>query len=267
MQIINATIDDQRQLLEFLEARGLAENVWLIQSVSNDAYFNDETVGQICVCKDQNRIAGVSCIGWNSGRPGEKCMIRLAAEGEEAFHMLVNAFPESQSQDVIIMNTDAQHYMDCVPGYERTDEDVYFTINPEDLKPYTSSSDRIIEVTEETKYLLDGCENPPKWAHKGIEDRIDAYVRDDKVVSVVATGPISPALPSGQRPMYICALYTETEFRRRGYARELIFEVTQRILSEGNLPIYWTDYDNLASQALCKSLGYHYYAQDAFYCR
>ena len=267
MKIINATIDDKSQLLEFLEMRGLAENVWLIHSISDDTIFHDETAGQVYICKDNERIAGVVCVSWYSGRPGEDCMIRLDAEGEEAFNLLLNAIPENKSQLLIAINTGVKQYMDSVPGYERINRDLYYTVNPEQFQPVVISSDNITEVTEERKHLFDGCENPPRWEYRLECSQIDAYILNDRVASSISTSPITPVLPSGYQAISVGALYTQNEHRRRGYARELVSVVTQRILFEGNLPIYWTDQDNIASQALCTSLGYQLYGLEVAYHR
>lgn len=266
MKIINATSDDQSQLLEFLEMRGIAENVWLIHFISDTRNF-DDPVGKIYICKDRNRITGVACVGWNSSQPGGNCMIRVDAEGEDASAMLVNALPKSQSQLFIVINTNVQEYMDCLPGYERSERDLYYTVNPEQFQPVVISSNNIMEVTEELKHLFDGCENPPRWEYLSEDSQIDAYVLGDRAVSAVSTSPITPVSPSGHCAVSVGALYTQNEHRRRGYARELVSMVTESILSEGNVPIYWTDQDNIASQALCTSLGYQLYGLEVAYHR
>jgi predicted GNAT family acetyltransferase len=60
-------------------------------------------------------------------------------------------------------------------------------------------------------------------------------------------------------------LYTGTPYRRQGFARRVVSHITERILSEGHRPIYWTEPENIPSQRLCQSLGYRQYAQKAFY--
>ena len=40
---------------------------------------------------------------------------------------------------------------------------------------------------------------------------------------------------------------------------------TETVLRDGNLPMYWTEPNNAASQELCKGLGYRQYAQQINY--
>jgi len=51
-------------------------------------------------------------------------------------------------------------------------------------------------------------------------------------------------------------VYTKAECRRRGYAAELVCEVTEMILGMGKTPVLYTDGDYAASNAAYASIGY-----------
>jgi len=266
MQIFPATHEDKIELLEFMETRDPAKNVWLVSSIT-DAMECDDPVEDILLCRDDQKLTGVACFFWSCGRVGENCQVRLETENQESLLALLDALPESKSLRIPIINAEVQQYMDSIHGFEREDGDLYFTAVPEQFQPVAVSSDNIIEVTEDLKHLFEGCENPPRWGmYRAPYSRIDAYLINDRVASSVSSGPHSTVLPSGHRLYTVGALYTQTKYRRKGYARELVSLVTQRILSGGNIPIYWTQLENIASQSLCKSLGYYQYAREAHYC-
>jgi predicted GNAT family acetyltransferase len=50
-----------------------------------------------------------------------------------------------------------------------------------------------------------------------------------------------------------------------GLGKRLVSHVTEIILQDGNVPIYWTEPENIASQSLAKSLGYYQIGQKIIY--
>lgn len=51
-------------------------------------------------------------------------------------------------------------------------------------------------------------------------------------------------------------VYTPKEERRKGYAANLIYEVTKILLSKGHVPVLYTDYNYIASNKAYKNAGY-----------
>lgn len=51
-------------------------------------------------------------------------------------------------------------------------------------------------------------------------------------------------------------VYTPPEERRRGYAENLVYEVTKKILEDGLVPLLYTDYNYVASNKTYKNVGY-----------
>lgn len=54
----------------------------------------------------------------------------------------------------------------------------------------------------------------------------------------------------------ISGVRTLIEERRKGYAANLIYHLTNKILEEGNIPLLYTDYNYLPSNQAYKSVGY-----------
>jgi ribosomal protein S18 acetylase RimI-like enzyme len=57
----------------------------------------------------------------------------------------------------------------------------------------------------------------------------------------------------------IAAVYVLEEFRRRGVGQSLVSVAAEAIRAQGRIPTYCTHHDNLASQALVRSLGFEQY--------
>lgn len=54
----------------------------------------------------------------------------------------------------------------------------------------------------------------------------------------------------------ISHVYTPKEERRKGYAANLIYEVTKILLDKGHVPVLYTDYNYIASNKAYKNAGY-----------
>ena len=123
----------------------------------------------------------------------------------------------------------------------------------------------MVELTEADAGLFEGFGQQPRWEHAHVERRLFAIVLDGKVAASVSCTPITPKEATKPLVVSVGGLYTQTPHRRQGLGRRLVSHVTELILSDGNLPIYWTEPGNTASQRLCKSLGYWQYAQKVNY--
>jgi len=66
---------------------------------------------------------------------------------------------------------------------------------------------------------------------------------------------------------YACSIgvFTEREFRGQGMGTSVVSVATRDILRAGRIPLYSTDESNLASLAVCRSLGYLKFGE-ALYC-
>lgn len=61
------------------------------------------------------------------------------------------------------------------------------------------------------------------------------------------------------------AVVTETRYRGRGYAKQVVSAATEYILHRGRLALYVHDRANHASARVCRALGYAEYAEE-FFC-
>jgi GNAT superfamily N-acetyltransferase len=60
------------------------------------------------------------------------------------------------------------------------------------------------------------------------------------------------------------AVVTESGYRGRGLAKQVVSAATRRILDEGKTPLYVYDRTNFASGRVCRSLGYEQFAEQFF---
>jgi len=68
-----------------------------------------------------------------------------------------------------------------------------------------------------------------------------AIVRNERAATSTGIGPVTPAIETKRRVMVISGLYTETQYRRMGLGKQLVSHVTEMILRDGHVPMYWTE--------------------------
>jgi predicted GNAT family acetyltransferase len=60
------------------------------------------------------------------------------------------------------------------------------------------------------------------------------------------------------------AVATATDYRGRGYARDVVALATRHTLDAGRIPIYIHDEDNGSSRFVARAVGYQLYAEIVF---
>lgn len=83
---------------------------------------------------------------------------------------------------------------------------------------------------------------------------------EDKIVALTSRGNI-------EKYSKISAVYTLPEYRRKGYAINLVHTVTQLILKDSLVPILYTNADYGASNACYKKIGYEQVGSLCTVCR
>jgi len=78
--------------------------------------------------------------------------------------------------------------------------------------------------------------------------RVFAVVRDGQVVS--SCWSVRENAQAGE-----CYVFTEPEYRCRGYARQTVIAWAHSLQAAGKLPFYSHEEDNMASRAVAKALG------------
>jgi len=256
-----ASASEHQEVLGFHEKRGLAQTAWLAWNVEDALAVGGDWVW-IVVCRLGDEIAGVAGITWSPEKGIEAgYQARADAVDHEAAAALVREFPLGAPGSVSLFDPMMQDYFSRLPGAVRSDCDIYYTVDAEKFRPV--GEEQVAELTAADAGLFEGCERQPHWEDAPMEQRLFAIVRDGKAASSVCTSPIGPRMPSGRRAASVGALHTETPHRRKGLARRIVSHVTELILREGNLPIYWTEPENVPSQNLAWGLGYWQYAQEA----
>lgn len=256
-----ASSPDRQEILAFLDREDLAMNVWLTQAVCGALDWPTDH-DRVLVCRTSTEISGVAAI---SGSPdtgfNESYCVRMDASDRGAITALIDALPNNATAHFQLLHPVLQQYLSGLQGSHCALANPYFTVSQEEFRPV--SSDRVVEsYTAEDAHLFEGCECERNWEHRGAEHRILGITRDGKAATSVNCSPVTPIMPSGRRVVAISGLHTETKYRRKGLARLLVSHATELILGEGDIPCYWTEPDNEASQALCMSLGYYQYARE-----
>ncbi len=259
-------------IFAFLDRQGLAENAWLIWSVF-DALQRDEVWETVLTCRRRHQIVGVAYMlnqkkvpvedrapGFD---PGCDYDVRIDAKDASAVEAIVANLPSEQLGRFSIFSPLIQAYFEALPGVSRREDVLYFTVSPERFCP--AAGEEVVELTAADAGLFEGCERQPHWEYMGEEIRIFGIVRDGKAVTSLGSIPFTPAVGSKRRVRSIGGLYTETPYRRQGLGKRLVSYVTELILRDGDVPIYWTEPDNVASQALARGLGYWQIAQQMTY--
>lgn len=254
---------DRAGILAFLDGDNLGMNVWLVQSVCSALDWPTDYI-RVFICREADVIAGVAAV---SGSPETKFStsyrVTMDATDHEAAAALMDALPENAAGRFHLFHPMLQKYLGDMPGSECSLADPYFTVSRERFRPV--DADGVIEFTAADAHLFEGCERQLDWEHIGAENRVLGITLRGRVATSVGCSPVTPAMPSGRRVVAISGLHTETKHRRKGLARQLVSYATDVILRDGNIPCYWTEPENEASQALCLSLGYYQYAREMRY--
>jgi GNAT superfamily N-acetyltransferase len=97
----------------------------------------------------------------------------------------------------------------------------------------------------------------PERAHAGRGEFEGAFgvVHKGEVVSYADYAALSLLVSS-------IAVFTDPRYRGLGLGASVVSAATEEILRTGKVPVYFTDFRNAASLALCQSLGYMRFGQD-----
>jgi GNAT superfamily N-acetyltransferase len=258
---------DRGEILRLLEARGLVENWSVIVDVATAPPAREDGCDRVVLCRAGERIAGVAGIRSNAGTKRNEddpdYYVSMEATEGGAVAALVEALPTGELGYFDLYRPIVQEHLDGLPGLIRWECDLYFTASAERFRPV--AGEEVIEVTAADAYLFEGCEHPPLWENMGEESRRFAILRDGRVAASTGFAPMTPRGATSRRAVAISGLRTQTPHRRQGLGRRLVSHLTEMILREGNVPMYWTEPDNVASRRLCESLGYWQCAQNVRY--
>lgn len=259
------------EILAFLEWRGLLENARLMWTVYQVLRWPRSWYA-VVLCWRGDELAGVADILYQTKVPDEErapgfkpdhdYRVSMDAADRRAIGALLQTLPTDELGVFDTYRPLIQKYLDRLPGVICKQGDLYYTASCDRFRPV--AGEEVRELTTADAHLFEGCERQPQWQDYDEQHRIFAIVRDGKAVTSVGN---APATPPGIRPavVMISGLNTETRYRRQGLARRLVSHVTEMILRDGNVPMYWTEPDNIASQRLAKGLGYWQYAQQKQY--
>ncbi len=270
-QVSKASLADFDEIAAFLEQRGLAQNVAILQPMHPEMWAWEEW--SVLLCRRGRQIAGVETVfdhrksrrpsGW---KPTSDYEGSMDCVDKWAVKALVAALPPGRGRFRLLRPV-VQEYFDQLPGVERGDADFYFTVSPERFRPVAGEG--VIELTAADGALFEGCEraalgDPLALVREG-SGRKFAILRRGRVAASAGVGSMTPHTGTKREVIAISGVFTEPQYRRLGLGKRLVSHVTELILSDGNVPIYWTEPDNLPSQALARGLGYWQFGEMTTY--
>jgi len=254
-QVTVATCTDRTETLDFVEQRGLAENSLLLQSLG-PAFDVTYEWGTVLLCRRAGGLTGVAHHYRSARNPSSGYHAYVEAIDQAAVSALVEAFPSGMPGKLSALSTVVQSYFQALPGVAARIDDRYFTVSPETFTPVRGEP--VIELTAADMALFDGCERSRENLALNFKfnakSHLFAILADGKAVAAAWLGIF--ARGNHCNVQSICAIETETPYRRRGFGKRLASYLTELILRDGDVPLYWTGPDNLASQRLAASLGY-----------
>lgn len=258
-----ARVEEREEILGFLEMQGLEKNAWLLWD-ANRMIPAAEDGQEVIVCRAEGKIMGVAYVlhvtdAWLGTKPDFDFRVHMDAVDIMAVEALLNVLPEQKLGSFWLFNPMIQDYMSHLDGVETQCNALHYTVSRDQFKRV--QSDEVVELTAADAGLFDGCEKQPNWEYMS-NSRIFAIIRDGQAVSSVCCDPIGTKAPSGRQVIALGGLYTETPYRQKGLGKQVVSYATEMTLANNNVPMYWTEHDNWASQALCKSLGYSQYARN-----
>jgi ribosomal protein S18 acetylase RimI-like enzyme len=252
-----------RQVVDFLENHALEENAWLIWSVYDRMRFPADWC-KILVCRRGEDIVGAAEVLTEPQGPNpQDLMMGLDAVDSDAARAIVDSLPSGRTIRINTYSRIVQEYLDSIPGIERSQTDYFYTVSPDQFRAV--DGDEVVELTPADAHLFDGLEQQPHWENADHGGRIFAIIKDGIPTASLWTGTLINERITTRRTATICAVYVESAYRERGLGKRLVSHVTGLILADSDTPLYWTSPDNIASQSLCRSLGYHQYATNVRY--
>ena len=139
---------------------------------------------------------------------------------------------------------------------------MYRLIPGEDYDIWSSPNSSAVKLTKEifmeALENIDEAEKTEAWESKKgeiLEDRKFVVLDGKKVVSACKISDID--FGGGN-----IAVWTDSDYRNKGFGKEVVTEAVKWCIYNSILPIYWVDAENTASISLAKSLGFEVKSQE-----
>ncbi len=263
-----ATRDEYQQIADYLVCHGQLRNESQIGEIWRVLHGGGKRDWSTLVHRRAGEIVGVMARADDpEPAPWREHQYDLEAEIEaddgEAALALLDTLPAGKLVRFIVYSPQVQTALDRVPDIERYPIGPRLTVTEERFRPVATEGIR--EVTSADAALFEGLE-PPPWDSEGKRGgRHFALVRDGRARSRAAWIPFTMEPVFSPSTIGITYVATEGAHRRQGLGRQVVSYVTELVLRAGARPMYWTSEENIASQALAKSLGYEEFAHTVCY--
>lgn len=264
--------NERDEVAQFLDQQGSIANAWIMREMGFALIPDASKDWSLILCRHKGSLVGVANIFNRYREPDfdqqHYYEIRLEAVDHAALAALVKALPSGKPTLFRITNPHIQEYFSRLENTKQNAHYLYFSAQPENFRGVHHEG--VIEIDRTKEDLFRGCDEQPSWkafeyvaTHEGT--RMFAILREGKVAVHASTTPFSSDAVGIRKIRSIGGLYTEMKYRRIGLAAQLVSYITEVVFDYGDLPLYLTDPDNIASQRLAKKLGYQFCAQEMHY--
>ena len=205
---------------------------------------------------DKNSILGVSSIAKVNNKSFD-FFSRIEANDEEAVEYLINMYPPGKNVCIRVQNCKTQKYLNDFGKILPVDTYIYFLFAQKNC--FCDKDPDVIELTKNKIHLF---KERGEWAknelfNKGLyKKRVFAIFNKGEIASSVAVSSMIIDKDKKESISGITSLYTEKEYRRKGFAKRLILHVAYVFLQKSSELLYYTQEENSKSVAFAKGIGF-----------
>ncbi len=209
---------------------------------------------------DRGRITGINEVDSNVIVPrlyilrtANHCLWRIGADVPDAI--------ASQLEDALNDEPSQANFRDSLVHYQAylniLEQDTPISNMRQGPAYYFSelmSSDKAVLITEDNQSLLE----------KHFPYTLEVFASRYPITVMVADGSAVAACFCSRKTPYVAeaGVYTVDEYRKRGFAKEVVQRWAYAVQQVGLQALYSTDWDNIASQRIAASLGAVSYGVD-----
>ena len=244
---------NKKDIIEYLKNKNKIRNIDFINEVEKYTGLKGYNLFAI---HNENNISGVSSIAKVNNKSFD-FFSRIEANDEKAVEHLIKMYPASKNVCIRVQNCEIQKYLNDFARILHVDTYIYFLLTQKD-----SSFKKDPDVIELTKNKIHLFKERGEWAknelfNKGLyKKRAFAILNKGEIASSVAVSSMIIDKDKKESIYGITSLYTEKEFRRKGFAKRLLFHVAYVFLQNNGNLLYYTQEENSNSIAFAKSIGF-----------
>jgi ribosomal protein S18 acetylase RimI-like enzyme len=231
-----------------------------ITYLSRDPYVNREllialhyeVVTTVVVARQGNTVTGALVRSPAPVGHGSE-WVRLEADDDAAVHQLVSQVNLNEPLVFSIHRPWIGELLTAHYGLLATSSGMYgYLIDKTQLTHIPSSEPRLLTPADVSLVERSVCGWTPAYFKRLMREKRQAWVivRDDQIVCRASSG-----FPHEQSEEVV-GVWTHPNWRQRGFARMLVAALVADILERSRYAVYTTTYNNGASQAVARAVGF-----------